>query len=289
MAETENNRAVLFPGQGVGRPDDAAGVRAERPDLEQLARDLVGSNPIARIGDGTRYAQPAIYCISLASFSGLGRPEALVYAGHSLGEIGALAAAGVIDDLDGLRIAAERGRLMQDAAESADEPGGMLAVGGDHEQAIELADRLGLALANENSPEQFVLSGPESRLETARAEARGLGLRAKRLAVAGGFHSPEMSVAAQPFREFLGQIEFSPAIAPVISGATATPFGNDPREQLVASLTSPVLWAEVMRRLQAEGAERYLDVGPGRVLAKLVPRILDGAEVERPEPEAARA
>jgi [acyl-carrier-protein] S-malonyltransferase len=277
--EHDETRAILFPGQGVGDPSAGELVRSARPDLYALACALVDDEPFERIADGTRFAQPAIYCASLASFEHLGRPTGLAYAGHSLGEIAALAAAGALDDLDGLRIAAERGRLM-DLAAAASDAGGMLAVGGARSQAVELAERTGLALANENSPEQFVLSGREAGLEAARAEAKELGLRAKRLAVAGAFHSPAMEPAVEPFRRRLGEIEFRRADSPVISSATAIAFEPDPREQLVASLTNPVRWVEVIRGLDADGARRYLDVGPGRVLAKLIPRILDAAKVE---------
>jgi malonyl CoA-acyl carrier protein transacylase len=287
MSPDGDQLAILFPGQGVGAPADADLVRAHRPDLLDLARELIGDDPFERIADGTQFAQPAIYCAAFAGFERLGRPRAFAYAGHSLGEIGALAAAGSVDPVDGLRLAVERGRLMDEAATAAP-PGGMLAVGGDRDQALALAERAGLALANENSPEQFVLSGAEDKLEAARAEARDHGLRAKRLVVAGAFHSPDMAPAAAPFEELLARTDFNEPSAPVFSGATATPFAADPREQLVASITSPVLWADVMRGLSGMGATRFCDVGPGRVLAKLVPRILDGAEVVRADAEALR-
>lgn len=271
--------AILFPGQGVGDAIDAAAVRERRPDLAELAAELVGDDPFERIGQGTRFDQPAIYCASLAAFDSLGRPPGALYAGHSLGEVAALAAAGAVDDLDGLRIAAERGRLMDDAAAAAP-AGGMLAVGGRREEAVALAARTGLALANENSPSQFVLTGREAGLETARAEAKGLGLRVKRLAVAGAFHSIDMEPAVESFRAFLGGIDVHDAHAPVISAVTATPFGADPRGPLAAALVSPVRWVGVLHRLRAEGARRFLDVGPGRVLAGLVRRTLEGAEIE---------
>jgi malonyl CoA-acyl carrier protein transacylase len=282
----DQSLAILFPGQGVGDPGAAELVRAQRPDLHALACDLVGDDPLERIADGTRFAQPAVYCASLAGFERLGRPAALAYAGHSLGEVAALAAAGAVGDLDGLRIAVERGRLMQAAADAAT-GGGMLAVGGTRGQALELAQRTGLALANENSPEQYVLSGAEAGLERARSEARGMGLRVKRLAVAGAFHSPDMTAAVRPYREFLDGIEFRATGAPAVSSASASPFEADPRIQLAASLTHPVRWVEVMRGLLAGGARRFLDVGPGRVLAKLVPRILDEVEVLETEPAGA--
>ena len=89
-----------------------------------------------------------------------------------------------------------------------------------------------------------------------------------------------MAPASEPFAAFLSGIDFAPTAAAVISCATASPFADDPREQLVAALTEPVRWAGVMRCLHASGARRFDDVGPGRVLAKLVPRILDDVEVD---------
>lgn len=271
--------AILFPGQGVGDAIDVEAVRERRPDLVELAGELVGGNPFEHLGEGTRYDQPAIYCASVAALDSIGRPRGSFYAGHSLGELAALAAAGAVDDLDGLRIAAERGRLM-DAAATAAPAGGMLAVGGDRAEATALARRTGLALANENSPSQFVLTGRDAGLERARAEAKELGLRVKRLAVAGAFHSVDMEPAVEPFRAFLAGIEFRATAAPVVSSVTATPFGPDPRDHLAAALVNPVRWVGVLHRLQAEGAQRFLDVGPGKVLAGLVRRTLEGAEIE---------
>src|SRR5918996_4729841 len=184
MPTTEGKLAVLFPGQGVGNEESRDLVSELRPDLLTLAEGLVGDDPFARLADGTRFAQPAVYCASLAGYERLGRPRAEMLAGHSLGEVAALAVAGAIGEVDGLRIVVERGRLMQEAAENG-EPGGMLAVGLDRDQARAFARRHRLAVANENAPRQFVLSGGERELADALADAREAGLRAKRLAVAG--------------------------------------------------------------------------------------------------------
>jgi malonyl CoA-acyl carrier protein transacylase len=278
MAAHPPSLALLFPGQGVGDADSRDLVAERRPDLLELACELVGDDPFARIDDGTRFAQPVVYCAALAGLERLGRPPAQLYAGHSLGEISALAAAGAVDDLDGLRIVVARGRLMDEAA-SAGPPGGMLAVGGDRDQAEALAQGAGLEIANENSASQFVLTGTLAGIDAALRSARDLGLRAKRLAVAGAFHSGSIAPAIEPFRERLAEIDFRPSRAPVVSCVTAAPFGPDPRDLLAAALTSPVRWVEVMHRLRAEGAERFCDVGPGKVLAGLVRRTLEGAEV----------
>jgi [acyl-carrier-protein] S-malonyltransferase len=271
--------AILFPGQGVGDSSSREAVADLRPDLLDLAIDLVGEDPFERMADGTAYAQPAVYCASIAGYERLGRPDAEYFAGHSLGEIGALAAAGAIEDADGLRIVVARGRVMDDAAR-AGEPGGMLAVGSDRDRAEALADEHGLILANENSPQQFVLSGPLARIEEAEVAAKASGVRAKKLAVAGAFHTEAMSSGVEAFRAELDEIDFRPPTAPVVSSTSAVFFDDDARDSLAASLVSPIRWTAVLARLEQLGVTRYLDVGPGKVLAGLVRRTLADPEVE---------
>jgi [acyl-carrier-protein] S-malonyltransferase len=273
--------AILFPGQGVGDSSSREVVADLRPDLLGLATELVGEDPFERMSEGTAYAQPAVYCASMAGFERLGRPGAKYFAGHSLGEIGALAAAGAVDDADGLRVVVARGRVMDEAAR-AGEPGGMLAVGSDREGAQALADEHGLTLANENSPQQFVLSGPLPRIEEAEAAAKGASMRAKKLAVTGAFHTEAMSVGVDAFRAELDEIEFRSTTAPVVSSTTADFFRDDPRDALAAALVSPIRWMAVLAKLDELGVTRFVDVGPGKVLAGLVRRTIDGAETETP-------
>jgi [acyl-carrier-protein] S-malonyltransferase len=277
--DADSASAILFPGQGVGDPSSREIVADLRPDLLGLATGLVGDDPFERMSEGTAYAQPAVYCASAAGYEQLGRPAAGYFAGHSLGEIGALAAAGAIDDADGLAIVVARGRVMDDAARTG-EPGGMLAVGSDREGAEALADQHGLTLANENSPQQFVLSGSLARIEEAETAAKDSGVRAKKLAVAGAFHTEAMSPGVEAFRAELDEIEFRPPSTPVVSSTTADFFGDDVRDALAASLVSPIRWTAVLAKLRQLGVTRYLDVGPGKVLAGLVRRTIDGAEVE---------
>ncbi len=271
--------AILFPGQGVGDASSRDLVASVRPDLLDLAMELIGEDPFERISDGTAFAQPAVYCASIAGYEQLGRPTAEYFAGHSLGEIGALAAAGALDDADGLRIVAARGRAMDDAARHG-EPGGMLAVGSDRQRAEGLASAHGLTVANENSPQQFVLSGPLPEIEAAEAAAKGEGTRAKRLAVAGAFHTEAMQPAVPVFRAAFLDVSFGESSAPVVSSTTTRFFDGDVRETLAGSLTSPVRWINVMRKLRQHGVTRFVDVGPGKVLAGLVRRTIDDAETE---------
>src|SRR5262249_34900354 len=148
--------------------------------------EAVGEDPFPRAEDGTKFAQPAIFCASLAGWAALERPRGQFMAGHSLGELAALVAAGSLSERDGGELVTLRGRLMQQADE-----GGMLALLGvgaaDH--APELAEAHGLAVANDNSPQQVVLSGARTALPDAAAAAKELGLRAMDLPVTGAFHS----------------------------------------------------------------------------------------------------
>lgn len=251
-------------------------VAAHRPDLLELVLELVGDDPFERAADGTRFAQPALVCASLAGWERAGRPAAIAFAGHSLGELSALSAAGALTTEDGVRLAVRRGALMQEATDAAP-PGGMVALLG--EDALEHALGAGLAVANDNAPGQIVVSGPEQLLEEAEALAQEAGLRAIRLGVRGAFHSQAMEPAVPSFREELERVDFTSTEVPVFSSAGAKPF-EDPAAELAAALTEPVRWRETMIALSGLGAERFLEAGPGKVLTKLARRTLDGVEAE---------
>ena len=120
-------------------------------------------------------------------------------------------------------------------------------------------------------------------MNAAEEAARESGVRAKRLAVSGAFHSPAMETAVSPFRRILDEIEFRPPRMPVFSCVTAKPVDQGVRDLLAAALVRPVRWLEALRRLEVAGIRRFVDVGPGRVLAGLVKRTLDGAVVETTE------
>ena len=217
--------AILFPGQGSQTDGMREEVERVRPDLLAAAIEAVGEDPFARVDDGTQFAQPAIFCASLAGWEELGRPEADYMAGHSLGELGALVAAGAISEQDGLDLVVLRGALMGQAAE-----GGMVALmgAGAADQAHELAEAHGLTVANDNSPQQVVLSGPRGSLPAAAQAARELGLRAMELDVTGAFHSPLMAPAAPKFEAALARVNFSNPRVPVLTAVTAGPFDDIP-------------------------------------------------------------
>jgi [acyl-carrier-protein] S-malonyltransferase len=272
--------AILFPGQGSQTSDMRDLVERVRPDLLKKAVAAVGEDPFARADEGTNFAQPAIFCASLAGWEALGRPMEAFMAGHSLGELGALVAAGALAEDEGLELVTLRGRLMHESGLAAGD-GGMFAVlgAGASEHAEEIAEGHELTVANDNSPQQVVISGDKSHFPAAMAQAKELGLRAMELDVAGAFHSPMMAGAVPEFERALAKASFSdPEATTVISAVTAQPF-TDPRRELADALTMPVRWREVLLTLHELGAQRFVDVGPGRVLTGLAKRTLSGVEL----------
>lgn len=270
--------AILFPGQGSHTAEMAAETAALRPDLLAHVVEVVGEDPFPRAAESTAFAQPAILCAALARFAQLAPTldGPVVALGHSLGELGALVAAGQLDELDALALAAERGRLMAAAG-----TGGMVAVlGGTIEQATELADSFGLTVANDNAPGQVVLAGSEADTKAAARGARGVGLRALRLDVTGAFHSPAMAAARDGFEAALHAATFTdvPVGSAAFSPTTVAPV-TDPVAVLSQALTSPVRFREAVLALHEAGVRRWIETGPGDVLAKLVGRILDAPDV----------
>ena len=272
--------ALLFPGQGSQTDEMRDEVAARRPDLLALALEVVGDDPFARVSEGTRFAQPAIYCASVAGFEALrdAGVDGELYAGHSLGEVAALVAAEALSAEDGLRLVATRGRLMQESGERSGD-GSMVALlgNGAAEQAAEIAAASGLAVANDNAPNQVVLSGPLDAFGIAAGLARDAGLRAIPLPVTGAFHSPAMAGARPELEAALAAIDFREPAVTVVSSITTRPF-DDVRARLADALTEPVRWRETLQALRTRGAERFVETGPGRVLTGLVKRTLSDVE-----------
>ncbi|HKG39062.1 MAG TPA: ACP S-malonyltransferase [Conexibacter sp.] len=282
MTEAPPATALLFPGQGSQTAEMRDEVAAVRPDLLALACEVVGDDPFARVDDGTRFAQPAIYCASVVGFERLrdagAAGVAIAYAGHSLGEVAALVAADALSAEDGLRLVATRGRLMQESGERAGD-GSMLALlgKGAADSAAAIADAAGLTVANDNAPNQVVLSGAKSAFGAASKAAREQGLRAVPLPVTGAFHSPAMAAARPEFEAALAAIDFRAPSVTVVSSITTQPF-DDVRARLADALTMPVRWRETLLALHAQGIERFVETGPGKVLTGLVKRTVPDAE-----------
>ena len=279
--------AFVFPGQGsqsaemVVRMPAVDGVRRLMDAAEALSGlDLAGivANGSAEDLADTRVAQPMLYIADWAygtSLAGRGLVPAAV-AGHSLGELAALAIAGVYSVEAGLELVVERSRLMAQCAAAT--PGGMLAVlGRDGRDVTAALDGVpGVWVANDNAPGQVVLSGTHAGLETATRRLSEAGARKLvPLKVAGPFHSPLMRPAAEAFARVLEGAVFTDAAVPVYQNADPTPATDAEtlKRRLAVQITSPVRWTETMRALAASGVTAVIEAGPGSVLKGLARRV----------------
>jgi malonyl CoA-acyl carrier protein transacylase len=274
--------AILFPGQGSQTPDMRDRVADVRPDLLDLVTEAVGDDPFARADEDTRYAQPAILVASLAGYEAIRRElddRPVAVAGHSLGELTALAVAKAISERDAIRLAALRGRLMSESGARRGDGTMLAALGGDDATVVRIAEAHGATVANDNAPGQLVLSGERAALRDAGSELREEGVRILELNVAGAFHSPFMADAVPDFADALNATYVRKPRIEVWSCVTAKPV-DDIRRRLAEGLTAPVRWRETILGLQDAGVDRFVDVGPGQVLAKLVKRIAKSATKE---------
>lgn len=287
--------AFLFPGQGAQSVGMAAALVEEVPAAralfarasDQLGFDLLQlclEGPAEQL-DATVNSQPALYVASLAALEKLklDRPEivaaCVAAAGLSLGEYTALCFAEAISFEDGLRVVAERGAAMQDAAEAV--PSGMVSVLGlEVPQVEELCDRCRgadtLHVANLLCPGNTVVSGTTAACERiAEAAEKAGAMRVVPLAVAGAFHTPLMAPAVERLAAVLDEVELVTPRVPVVSNVDARAH-NDPAEiraLLVRQLVSPVLWEKSVRQIIDGGADSFYEIGPGRVLRGLLKRI----------------
>jgi [acyl-carrier-protein] S-malonyltransferase len=236
----------------------------------------------------TSNAQPAILVHSVAVQRALGDDIQMVAAGagHSLGEFSAYVVAGTIEFAEAVRTVRLRGELM--AASGRDRPGTMAALLGlDDDAATALCARVSTeeeicVPANFNAPGQIVLSGDVAAVERAIAGAKDAGAkRALRLNVSGAFHSPLMEVAVGGLHDRLDAVPMRDPAFPVVSNVTAEPVTDaaTARALLIRQLTSPVRWTECVRALLDLGATRFIELGPGSVLAGLMKRIDGSAAV----------
>lgn len=232
----------------------------------------------------TENAQLALYVCGVAAFS-LFDGEAEIAAGHSVGEYAALAAAEIIDVEEGARLVAERGRLMAGAP-----AGGMTAIlGMERDRLQDVIDGVGgvVAIANDNSPGQLVISGEKSAVAAAAERALKVGAkRALPLNVSGGFHSPLMTDAAEAFALTLAKTEFSAGLLPVVANVTAdvVDAAKEWPGLLEAQLRSPVRWTESVERMIVLGVTEFVEFGGGEVLGGLIKRI-DKTIPSRPFPK----
>jgi len=285
--------AILFPGQGSQEVGMGADLFDHRPDLlGARADDILGWSLRDTCLNGpdeqlvrTDRLQPALYALSHALWEEIGPliggPAAT--AGHSLGEYNALTAAGVFDFWAGLRLVADRGRAMANAASL--EKSSMAAVLGidDAAAASAAADRRSeggrLWVANLNGPGQVVFAGGIHDLEWLAAHAAGYGgRRVVPLKVGGGFHSPFMEQAVGPLAAALQRVEFRQPSIPVWTNLTAGPV-EDYRAALLQQVVAPVRFTETLVGMGQAGIANYLHVGPGSVTAIMAKRTVADSQV----------
>lgn len=271
--------ALLFPGAGGQTACDLNLVWAIAPDLAERAVVEVGADPFKRAEFGTRFRQPAVYCASIAAWMRLGRPEPRFVAGYSTGEFAALAVAGAFSVEEGLRLVTLRGRLLQEAFDSAP-PGGMIVVSGLPEHAVlALTRRHGLVIAGDNCPGEVALAGDSVALWAAATDAVEQGGHCVRLEVPRTMHSTAVSAAAAEFETALRDADIREPRPGTFSCTAAAPF-DDVRARLLESLVQPIEWRSTLLALHAAGARHFVDVGPSDWMASLVRRTLPSARIE---------
>jgi [acyl-carrier-protein] S-malonyltransferase len=282
--------ALIFSGQGAQK----VGMGRTLSDHSPAARALyVEANTVlgwdlAKISfEGpeseltqTKVCQPALFVHGLALLAALrelgkvpaGEPQYAL--GLSLGEVTAYCAAGVFDFATGLRVVAERGRLMQQACEQT--TGGMAAiVGEERAKVLELCREFGIEAANFNAPGQIIVSGEKARIDATVAAAKERGVKKIiPLNVAGAYHSRLMEPARVAFAKFLDGVTFAAPKFPVFTNTTGQTVAApaDLKAALVRQVVSSVLWEDCMRSAAAAGAAEFWELGPGGVLAGLARR-----------------
>jgi [acyl-carrier-protein] S-malonyltransferase len=284
--------AIVFPGQGsqlTGMADGWVGHPTGRAALGE-ASQMLGLDVVAACHDEaqlatTAFVQPALLACDVAAFRVLhaeGLTGVIGGAGHSLGEFAALVAAEVCSLAEMVGVVTIRARAMQEAGERR--PGAMSALLGiDADTARGICDeaRLGdvLVVANENSPQQVVISGSIAAIERAEGVCAARRIRAVRLNVAGAFHSPLMESAVRPLAEAIDAVAFAAPRFQIAANVTGE-LVEDPdelRELAKRQVVSPVLWQQCAKALAGAGADTFVEAGPGDVLTKLAKRVVPGA------------
>lgn len=287
-------RAYVFPGQGAqfsGMGKELFETSKEARARFEEADEVLGFSLSKIMFEGTadelkatRVTQPAVFLHSMAAVAAAGAFTPDMTAGHSLGELSALVAAGSLNFSDGLRLVSKRAEAMQKACEA--EPSTMAAVLGLADEKVEeiCAETEGVVVAaNYNCPGQLVISGSVPAVEAAAAKLKEAGARrALILPVGGAFHSPLMQPAAAELKAAIEATEFHAPVCPVYQNVTAEA-STDPQtiqKLLIEQLTAPVRWTQSVQKMVEDGASSFTELGPGKVLQGLIRKIHPEAQIE---------
>ena len=280
-------KAYVFPGQGaqfVGMGKDLYENYPEAKELFEQANDILGFRITDLMFEGTdedlrqtNVTQPAIFLHSVILSRTITDFLPAMVAGHSLGEFSALVANGALSFEDGLKLVSQRAEAMQKACEA--EPSTMAAILGLEDVVVEnVCNEIDdiVVPANYNSPGQIVISGTISGIDLAVEALSAKGAkRALKLKVGGAFHSPLMEPARIDLKTAIENAPVSVPVCPVYQNVTARP-SSEPatiKSNLIAQLTAPVRWTQIVKNMLQDGADSFTEVGPGTVLQGLIKKV----------------
>ncbi|GHV50789.1 malonyl CoA-acyl carrier protein transacylase [Bacteroidia bacterium] len=287
-------RVYVFPGQGAQFVGMGKSLYEGNPFAKELfdkANDILGFPITGLMFDGTdedlkqtKVTQPAIFLHSVILAKTLEGFSPDMAAGHSLGEFSALVAAGALSFEDGLSLVSKRAKAMQKACEAT--PSTMAAILGLPDETVEAVCATipdVVVPANYNSPGQIVISGSLTGIEKACGQLLAAGAkRALQLKVGGAFHSPLMEPAREELASAIESTPFFKPVCPIYQNVDAQP-QTDPaviKSNLIAQLTSPVRWTQIMKNMIAAGACHFIEVGPGNVLQGLLKKVNSAVTIE---------